>query len=266
MWHQQQQHQQQSCTIPFSQRQLDHAQYILQQIHTPDLVTELQSKCDQSRQRRIEQGKQDPLGFIGCNIDDDTYVTTETYDVCLRATATWIQGVDYILDTQQQQQQQPPVAMALTRPPGHHATRSTSSNGFCIFNFAAAATHHYLQQQQQQQQNTLSSSSSNSNPFFGRGRVAILDWDVHYGQGIADIIQTVSPSSPPPSSTKRTICLPSIRYRHFCIKVRNRKITNNKRYSTLTIPIPAETTSWTCGYRDINSKFCTRLFFCLGSK
>jgi hypothetical protein len=39
-----------------------------------------------------------PLGFVGY-IDDDTYVTTETFDVCLRATAAWIRAVDMAMMT-----------------------------------------------------------------------------------------------------------------------------------------------------------------------
>ena len=55
----------------------------------------------------------------------------------------------------------------MTSPPGHHATKS-NANGFCIFNFAAAATIFALK----------------------KGlKVSVLDWDVHYGQGISDILK-----------------------------------------------------------------------------
>eukprot|EP00957_Ditylum_brightwellii_P006770 513624-Ditylum_brightwellii.AAC.1 len=64
--------------------------------------------------------------------------------------------------------------MALTRPPGHHATKQ-KSNGFCIFNFAAAAALHAM-------------SSSSLHHHHPNLKVSILDWDVHYGQGVADII------------------------------------------------------------------------------
>jgi acetoin utilization deacetylase AcuC-like enzyme len=142
------------------------------------MVQNLQSKCHDSRQRRIHEGK-DTLGFIGY-IDNDTFVTTETFDVCRRATTAWMRGVDTFL--QQQQQQMPaassthtiPMAMALTRPPGHHATRSTS-NGFCIFNYAAASAEWYLRKSQ----------ATSSDSF----KVSILDWDVHYGHGVANIVQ-----------------------------------------------------------------------------
>ena len=57
-----------------------------------ELVAGLEQRCHSSRQRRVEEGK-DPLGFVGY-IDDDTYVTTESFDVALRAAAAWIRAVD----------------------------------------------------------------------------------------------------------------------------------------------------------------------------
>ena len=53
------------------------------------------------------------------------------------------------------------------RPPGHHAERSTAM-GFCFFNNAAVAARHARHRH-------------------GVGRVAILDWDVHHGNGTQDI-------------------------------------------------------------------------------
>lgn len=60
-------------------------------------------------------------------------------------------------------------ALALTRPAGHHATRSVAM-GFGLVNFAAASVAAHL----------ASTPSS---------RVAILDWDVHYGNGVAEIFR-----------------------------------------------------------------------------
>src|SRR5439155_9958241 len=56
---------------------------------------------------------------------------------------------------------------ALARPPGHHALPATAM-GFCIFNNAAVAAR-YAQAER------------------GLGRVAILDWDVHHGNGTQDM-------------------------------------------------------------------------------
>lgn len=148
-------------------------------------------------------------------VDSDTYVTTESFDVCLRATAAWIRAIDSS------------ASFALTRPPGHHATYATS-NGFCIFNFAAAAAIHALSK--------------------GK-RVAILDWDVHYGQGIADIV-------------RREEFAPMVRYVSihqtpaFPYQGEQPQVLQNVR----TIPIPPETT-WILGYENA---FREALGFCFG--
>ncbi len=58
-------------------------------------------------------------------------------------------------------------AFAMVRPPGHHATQNRSM-GFCLFNNIAIAAR-YLQREH------------------GIGKVAIVDWDVHHGNGTQDI-------------------------------------------------------------------------------
>jgi acetoin utilization deacetylase AcuC-like enzyme len=58
------------------------------------------------------------------------------------------------------------AAFAVARPPGHHAGRATGM-GFCLLNHAAVGAGHALAR--------------------GVGRVAILDWDVHHGNGTQDI-------------------------------------------------------------------------------
>jgi acetoin utilization deacetylase AcuC-like enzyme len=58
------------------------------------------------------------------------------------------------------------AAFAIARPPGHHAGRATGM-GFCLLNHAAVAAEHALSR--------------------GVERVAILDWDVHHGNGTQDV-------------------------------------------------------------------------------
>ncbi len=58
------------------------------------------------------------------------------------------------------------AAFAVARPPGHHAGESTGM-GFCLLNHAAVAARHALAS--------------------GASRVAILDWDVHHGNGTQDL-------------------------------------------------------------------------------
>ncbi len=63
------------------------------------------------------------------------------------------------------------AAFAIARPPGHHSGRAYGM-GFCLLNNAAIAAEHALAQ--------------------GAGRVAILDWDVHHGNGTQDIFYASS--------------------------------------------------------------------------
>jgi len=199
------------ANIPFSPGQLKYTKELLSEIHAPELVESIEAKCHSSRDKRIEEGK-DPLGFIGY-LDDDTYITTETYDVCLRAAACWVDCVNQVLNGTS------PFQVALTRPPGHHATRLLP-NGFCTFNFAAAAAVHGLKQKCCR-------------------KITILDWDVHYGQGVADIIEDY----------------PDIRYvsMHqvpaFPYQGEMRAIRGCHK-NIMTIPITADST-WTCGYREL---------------
>jgi acetoin utilization deacetylase AcuC-like enzyme len=99
----------------------------LTEVHSEELVESLETKCRTSKDRRIEEDE-NALGFIGY-LDDDTFMATKSYDVCIRATASWIECVYQVFNVNANN-----YALALTRPPGHHATR-TLPNGFCSFNF-----------------------------------------------------------------------------------------------------------------------------------
>jgi acetoin utilization deacetylase AcuC-like enzyme len=98
----------------------------------------------------------------GGYIDQDTIVSPRTYDVALLAASAWLDGVDQALATGE-------PAFVLARPPGHHALPQRGM-GFCIFANAAIAAHYALQQP-------------------GVDRVAILDWDVHHGNGTQAIAE-----------------------------------------------------------------------------
>lgn len=99
----------------------------------------------------------------GSYLDPDTVVSPHSYEVALLAVNAWIDGVDQVLT-----QQSPTFVLA--RPPGHHAVQETGM-GFCLFSNAAIATHYALAQP-------------------GIDRVAILDWDVHHGNGTQAIIES----------------------------------------------------------------------------
>jgi acetoin utilization deacetylase AcuC-like enzyme len=93
----------------------------------------------------------------------DTPVSPRSYDVALLAVSAWLDGVDSVLVNNN-------PAFVLARPPGHHATRDTGM-GFCLFSNAAIAAYYALTQP-------------------GINHVAILDWDVHHGNGTEAIVQT----------------------------------------------------------------------------
>jgi acetoin utilization deacetylase AcuC-like enzyme len=97
----------------------------------------------------------------GGHIDGDTPVSPRSFEVALLAVNAWIDGVDYTLQTGE------PCFVA-ARPPGHHAVAEMGM-GFCLFSNAAIAAHYALEQ--------------------GADRVAILDWDVHHGNGTQAIVE-----------------------------------------------------------------------------
>ncbi|BAZ33352.1 histone deacetylase superfamily protein [Cylindrospermum sp. NIES-4074] len=99
----------------------------------------------------------------GGYLDTDTPVSPRSHDVALLAVSAWLDGVDTVLTRAN-------PAFVLARPPGHHAESDTGM-GFCLFSNAAIAALYALEQP-------------------GVNRVAILDWDVHHGNGTQAIVQT----------------------------------------------------------------------------
>ena len=95
------------------------------------------------------------------NLDYDTPVVKESFDIARRSAGGVLRAVDAVMAGTVRN------AFALVRPPGHHATPSRSM-GFCLFNNVAVAAR-YLQREH------------------GIRKVAIVDWDVHHGNGTQDI-------------------------------------------------------------------------------
>lgn len=95
-------------------------------------------------------------------LDDDTAMNVHTLDAGLRAAGSGIQAVDKVMSGDVNN------AFCLTRPPGHHAER-IQAMGFCIFGNIAIAARHAIHK-------------------YGLERVAIVDFDVHHGNGTEDIV------------------------------------------------------------------------------
>ena len=95
--------------------------------------------------------------FSDCLRTGDTAICEESYDVALEASGAVLAAADAVMRGEISS------AFCAVRPPGHHAT-ATRGMGFCIFNHVAVAAR-YLQARH------------------GLTKIAIIDWDVHHGNG-----------------------------------------------------------------------------------
>jgi acetoin utilization deacetylase AcuC-like enzyme len=100
-------------------------------------------------------------------IDGDTILSHGSIDAALRAAGAVAAGVDAVMSGTADN------AFAAVRPPGHHATPDIPG-GFCLFNNVAIGARH-------------------AQARHGIGKVAILDFDVHHGQGTQAVVE-VDPS------------------------------------------------------------------------
>jgi acetoin utilization deacetylase AcuC-like enzyme len=93
-------------------------------------------------------------------LDADTAMCPDSLEAALRAAGAVCASVDAVIDGTATR------AFCAVRPPGHHATHATSM-GFCLFNSVAVGAAHALAR--------------------GIERIAIIDFDVHHGNGTQDI-------------------------------------------------------------------------------
>ena len=91
----------------------------------------------------------------------DVSVSAESGEIALHAAGAVIDAVDAVLSGKADN------AFCAVRPPGHHA-RPAAAMGFCLFNNVAIAARH-------------------AQKHHGLERVAIVDWDVHHGNGTQEI-------------------------------------------------------------------------------
>lgn len=95
-------------------------------------------------------------------LDPDTAINVYSWQAALRAAGAALAATDAVVAGELAN------AFCAVRPPGHHATRNQAM-GFCLFNNVVIAARHALQRH-------------------GLKRVAIVDFDVHHGNGTEDIV------------------------------------------------------------------------------
>lgn len=121
----------------------------LERVHTPDHVD------------RVFASEPDDDTLVG--LDWDTFMTKGSLEAALRAAGAGMAGVDSVLSGELD------AAFCAVRPPGHHAERARPM-GFCLFNNVAVAAMHALETH-------------------GLSRVAIVDIDVHHGNGSQELAE-----------------------------------------------------------------------------
>jgi len=132
-------------------------------------------------------------GYV--RLDPDTVISPGTLQAARRAAGSVILAVDRIMSGEINN------AFCSVRPPGHHAERDRAL-GFCIYNNIAVGVKHALE-------------------VYGLKRVAVVDFDVHQGNGTEDILlgddrllycstfqHPFFPYTPLPENSERVISIP----------------------------------------------------------
>ncbi|MBK1724482.1 histone deacetylase family protein [Thiocystis violacea] len=120
----------------------------LVRVHDPDYVQRIFASAPHAN---------DVLAWI----DGDTAMNSHTLEAALHSAGAAILAVDLVMSDKHH------AAFCCVRPPGHHAGRAKAA-GFCIFNNLAVGAAHALEHH-------------------GLERIAIVDFDVHHGDGTEEI-------------------------------------------------------------------------------
>ena len=122
---------------------------------TPEAATEAQLR--RVHTARLLAEVVDLSAAYGGQLGFSAFTGTGGYEIALLAAGATIAATDAVLAGRANN------AYALVRPPGHHATPD-GAMGFCLFNNIAVAARH-------------------AQAVHGVGRIAVVDWDVHHGNG-----------------------------------------------------------------------------------
>ncbi|MCE5231894.1 MAG: histone deacetylase family protein [Mizugakiibacter sp.] len=135
---------------------LDHDRFVaLDRVEAPAATREQLLRVHAAEHLARVFGAAPQQGFS--RLDPDTAMSPGSLEAALRAAGACCAAVDAVLAGEARR------AFCAVRPPGHHATRDAAM-GFCLFNNVAAAAAHALDAH-------------------GLKRVAVVDFDVHHGNG-----------------------------------------------------------------------------------
>ena len=151
----------------------DRLRAVLQALEHPDFVPLLREEAPAATREQLARAhparyvdailamRPDPGDMLA--VDADTVVSYGTGEAILRGAGGAVAAVDAVM------QGWANAAFAAVRPPGHHA-EAAQAMGFCLFNNVAVAAHH-------------------ARARWGLERVAVVDFDVHHGNGTQDIFE-----------------------------------------------------------------------------
>ena len=158
-------------TGPYHPECPDRLRAVLQALEHPDFVPLLREQAPEASHAQLclvhppahvdQLLAMQPAEGASLAIDPDTVVSHGTMAAALRCAGGAVAAVDAVME------EWAGAAFVAVRPPGHHAEQDRAM-GFCFFNNAAIAARH-------------------ARARWGLGRVAIVDFDVHHGNGTEDI-------------------------------------------------------------------------------
>lgn len=138
------------------------AEPYLQLAHDPYYIKSVFERAAQAnfgdQEKTLYAGEKQTIAWL----DEDTGLMKHSLTAALESAGAGCNAVDWVMDGEDRQ------AFCATRPPGHHATYD-SAMGFCLFNNIVIAARYALQN-------------------YNLKRVAIVDFDVHHGNGTEQIV------------------------------------------------------------------------------